>query len=120
MKIKQADRIRIENLAAAAAKAGKSIDESCPYPLATEEGQHFTAVYLLHRPRFVAGPRRIPVSTENTHCPELSGRHHRSGSDAQHEIPSRIGNTLRYRDGRITDLQGNPITESGFYRSRSI
>lgn len=33
----------------------------------------------------------------------------RQGADAGLEIPSRFGNTLRYRDGRITDLQGNAL-----------
>lgn len=34
----------------------------------------------------------------------------RPGSEDALLCPSRIGNHLRYRDGRITDLAGNPIT----------
>lgn len=36
----------------------------------------------------------------------------RPGSDIANAWPSRTGNRLRYRDGRITDLQGNPIVET--------
>lgn len=35
----------------------------------------------------------------------------RPGSLAGHLLPSRVGNTLRYRDGSVTDIQGNCITE---------
>lgn len=34
----------------------------------------------------------------------------RLGSEDALRCPSRIGNQLVYRDGRITDLAGNPIT----------
>lgn len=33
----------------------------------------------------------------------------RDGADAGLDLPSRMGNTLRYRDGRVTDLQGNAL-----------
>lgn len=33
----------------------------------------------------------------------------RPGSMDAFAFPSRMGNTLRYRDGRVTDLDGNPI-----------
>lgn len=33
----------------------------------------------------------------------------RPGSNTSHSVPSRHGDTLRYRDGRVTDLQGNPL-----------
>lgn len=37
---------------------------------------------------------------------------HRPGNLATDAIPTRMGNQLRYRDGRVTDLQGNPLTEA--------
>ena len=109
MDIKQADRKRIDRIAPAAAKAGTSIKDSCPYPLNSAEGQHFTAVYLLHAPRFVAQPRRVIPSKDNTTCPELTDARHRAGSAAHRAHPSRVGNRLHYPDGRITDLAGTPI-----------
>ena len=36
---------------------------------------------------------------------------HRPGSDVCHQLPSRVGNQLRWPDGRITDLNGNRITQ---------
>lgn len=33
----------------------------------------------------------------------------RPNSEASLTLPSRVGDTLRYRDGRVTDLQGNLI-----------
>jgi hypothetical protein len=35
----------------------------------------------------------------------------RPGSDAFLACPSRVGDTLRYRDGRVTDLAGTPIAQ---------
>lgn len=35
----------------------------------------------------------------------------RPGSMRAFDLPSRMGDVLRYRDGRITDLDGNPVTE---------
>lgn len=34
----------------------------------------------------------------------------RPGSEAFLACPSRVGDQLRHRDGRVTDLAGNPIT----------
>ncbi len=36
----------------------------------------------------------------------------RPGAQHAQTLPSRIGNRLRYPDGRVTDLAGNPITRS--------
>jgi hypothetical protein len=33
----------------------------------------------------------------------------REGTHVHGQIPSRMGNVLRYRDGRITDLAGRPL-----------
>ena len=41
----------IEWQATEAAQQGKSINESCPYPFASEAGMHFKAVYLLALPK---------------------------------------------------------------------
>jgi hypothetical protein len=35
----------------------------------------------------------------------------RPGAMYAFTLPSRVGDTLRYRDGRITDLAGNPVTD---------
>ena len=35
----------------------------------------------------------------------------RPGAEACLAIPSRMGDTLRYRDGRVTDMQGRPIEQ---------
>jgi hypothetical protein len=35
----------------------------------------------------------------------------RPGAMYAFTLPSRVGDTLRYRDGRITDLAGNPLTD---------
>lgn len=43
-------KARIEQEAQAAAREGLTLAEACPYPFDTEEGRHFTAVYLLQRP----------------------------------------------------------------------
>lgn len=41
-------------------------------------------------------------------CPELSICH-RPGALASQQLPSRMGNRLHHRDGRVTDLAGNPL-----------
>lgn len=40
----------IEEQARAAATAGRSLNEACPYPFESEAGRHFVAVYLLAVP----------------------------------------------------------------------
>lgn len=47
----------IEREARAAAQAGRSLNDACPYPFASEAGMHFKAVYLLALPKaaFEAG-----------------------------------------------------------------
>lgn len=42
----------------------------------------------------------------------LPGPPQRSGSDAVERVPSRMFNTLRFRDGRVTDVDGNPLPAS--------
>jgi hypothetical protein len=106
MKIDASTRERVESLAIEAANDRVPREDACPYPFNSEEGLHFTAVYLVTLPTDVALPRRIPFPAGNTDCPELRDTHHRAGSSAQREIPSRWGNELRYRDGTVTDLQG--------------
>lgn len=123
MNIDNATRDRIETLAREAANDRVPREDACPYPFNTEEGLHFTAVYLVSLPRNVpipvrsplpqvALPRRMPFPASNTYCPELRDTHHRAGSSAQREIPSRVGKQLRYRDGRTTDLQGNLLRQA--------
>lgn len=34
---------------------------------------------------------------------------HRPGADACAQLPSRTGNTLRWPNGRVTDLSGTPL-----------
>lgn len=41
-------------------------------------------------------------------CPELTVCHRPGALDSQ-ALPSRMGQRLHHRDGRITDLNGNPI-----------
>ncbi len=41
----------IERQATEAAQQGKSLNDSCPYPFASEAGIHFKAVYLLALPK---------------------------------------------------------------------
>ncbi len=43
-------------------------------------------------------------------CPELRPNADRPAAANAFELPSRMNNRLHYRDGRVTDLQGNPIT----------
>ncbi len=39
-------KARIEREAREAARAGKSLDEACPYPWASDAAMHFKAAYL--------------------------------------------------------------------------
>jgi hypothetical protein len=41
----------IEQQATEAAQKRQSLDDSCPYPFASEAGMHFKAVYLLALPK---------------------------------------------------------------------
>lgn len=41
----------IEKQATEAAGKGQSLNDSCPYPFASEAGMHFKAVYLLALPK---------------------------------------------------------------------
>lgn len=45
------DRDLIDTEAKAAALAGKSLCDACPYPFHTQAGQHFTAVWFVHSQR---------------------------------------------------------------------
>lgn len=42
-------------------------------------------------------------------CPELRTHVARPGATSAAEQPSRNGDMLLYRDGRVTDLQGQPL-----------
>ena len=44
----EVDTEQIEREAIAAAQAGESLVESCPYPFTSEAGLHFAAVWYLH------------------------------------------------------------------------
>lgn len=123
MKISPQARERVETWAIAAANDRVPLSDACPYPFGSEEGMHFTAVYLVALPLHVpvprrtplpavALPRRIPFPATNTKCPELRDTFYRAGSSAQSEIPSRMGQELRYRNGRVTDLQGNLLRQA--------
>ena len=48
----------IEKRATEAAQQGKSLNDSCPYPFASEAGMHFKAVYLLALPKAQATAAR--------------------------------------------------------------
>ena len=48
----------IERQATEAAQQGKSLNDSCPYPFASEAGMHFKAVYLLALPKAQATTAR--------------------------------------------------------------
>lgn len=50
---------------------------------------------------------RSPVRTAASQA-DLRPPPTRPGADAGLELPSRFGDRLHYRDGRVTDLQGNP------------
>lgn len=43
-------RAEIEQQARAAAAAGLTLNEACPYPFESDAGRHFAAVYLLALP----------------------------------------------------------------------
>lgn len=53
----------IEKRATEAAQQGKSLNDSCPYPFASEAGMHFKAVYLL------ALPKPHPATTKEPEAP---------------------------------------------------
>jgi hypothetical protein len=58
-------------------------------------------------------PQARPAGVDALHgpiyrCPELQQPAPRAASTAI-VYPSRIGNRLRYPDGRVTDLGGNPV-----------
>lgn len=44
----EVDTDRIEREAIAAAQAGESLVNSCPYPFTSKAGLHFSAVWYLH------------------------------------------------------------------------
>lgn len=53
----------IEKQATEAAGKGKSLNDSCPYPFASEAGIHFKAVYLLALPKAQAAAPREGATT---------------------------------------------------------
>jgi hypothetical protein len=61
----------------------------------------------------VSAPHKALLTTGRRH-PGLSAAERmpplrREGTHVHGQIPSRMGNVLRYRDGRITDLAGRPL-----------
>lgn len=50
----------IERQAQDAARAGRSLNDACPYPFASEAGVHFKAVYLLALPKGAAQEGAAP------------------------------------------------------------
>ena len=59
----------------------------------------------------MARPLGTPMKGVYT-CPELLPNADRPAGTQALALPSRMNNRLHYRDGRVTDLQGNPITPS--------
>ena len=53
----------IEKRATEAAQQGKSLNDACPYPFASEAGMHFTAVYLPALPKAQATTPREGATT---------------------------------------------------------
>jgi deferrochelatase/peroxidase EfeB len=51
-------------------------------------------------------PGRLASSDADNAPPPM-----RLGADACLALPSRVGDRLHYRDGRVTDMQGNPIAQ---------
>jgi hypothetical protein len=59
----------------------------------------------------IAGPVRIcNASTAGSYSYNSSIQAPRPGADNCLVKPSRVGDRLVHRDGRVTDLNGNPIT----------
>lgn len=57
-------------------------------------------------------PMARPVESPMTGyyaCPELRSTNHRTGSSQANALPSRMNNRLHHLDGRVTDLQGQPL-----------
>lgn len=52
---------------------------------------------------------RMAIPEANYLCPELHTRPARPGADRAIQHPSRVGDRLRWPDGRETDLNGLPI-----------
>lgn len=71
----------------------------------------------LHAPQrqsnVVRDPRLLPISnassTKAYTGAELRANTRHGAMDAQ-RLPSRMGDRLHWRDGRVTDMQGNPLT----------
>lgn len=57
-----------------------------------------------------ASPGRRAASTADLAPPTM-----RPGSEAALACPTRVGNRLHHRCGRVTDMAGNPITPSEIY-----
>ncbi|MFZ4286602.1 hypothetical protein [Variovorax sp. HJSM1_2] len=51
----------------------------------------------------------IAHSTGPYHCPELTKPCARAGGDAAQQLPSRAGNRLVYRDGRVERLKDDAL-----------
>lgn len=71
----------------------------------------------LHAPKrhtaATPGPRPTPISNASSTEPYTGAELHartRPGAMDAHRLPSRMGERLHWRDGRVTDMQGNPLT----------
>ena len=67
------------------------------------------AANLRATPRLMAFSSYTPDGYDGAELKPYAGR---PGTAQVHALPSRMGNRLRYPDGRITDLSGNLIDES--------
>ena len=59
-----------------------------------------------------AAPTRSPVRLASSSA-DLAPPPMRPGAEACLVLPSRIGDRLHHRDGRVTDLQGRPLRSAG-------
>lgn len=74
-----------------------------------------TTTEFIRRARQARASNEVPTRISNS---SAKGRYNgdevcmpalRSGADDALQVPSRVGDHLHFRDGRVTDLQGNPI-----------
>jgi hypothetical protein len=79
--------------------------------LPTQQPELLKPAEIIHP--FCGDPRlltRSPVRSVAS-AADLAPAAPRAGSEGALELPSRIGGRLFYRNGRVTDLAGNPITK---------
>lgn len=68
-------RDTIEREAIAAAQAGQSLCDACPYPFHTEAGQHFTAVWFVHSAQGTPVNTRPPAVPPEPSQRAMTGEH---------------------------------------------